>query len=87
LVGIRLNITNNWWPGFDDGGFNQSQIAAINVDGSSLYYFQVELDDKPGMHYAMCYDSILLYEDDTQTGFSWFCLPLCCPGNPDNKIV
>jgi hypothetical protein len=87
LVGLRLNIPNKWWPGFRDGGINRGKIAAKNLDLLSSHYFQVELDDEPGAHYAMRYDSVLLYADDEQPGFSQFCLPSCCPANPDDEIA
>jgi hypothetical protein len=87
LVGLRLNIPNKWWPGFRDGRLNQGKIAGITLDSLSSYYFQVELNDEPGVHYAMRYDSVLLYEDDEQPGFSRFCLPLCCPGNPEDEVA
>ena len=35
----------------------------------------------------MRYDSVLLYADEGQPGFSRFRLPMLCPGNPDDKIV
>ena len=70
LVGLCLNIPNKWWPGFRDGGINRGKIAAINLDLSSSCYFEVELNDEPGAHYAMRYDSILLYADDKKPGFS-----------------
>ena len=56
LVGLRLNIPNKWWPGFRNGGIgiNRGKIgAAVNLDPSSSYYFEVELNDEPGAHYAM----------------------------------
>ena len=87
LVGLRLNIPDKWWPGFCNGGLNRGKIAAINLDPSSSYYFEVKLDDEPGAHYAMRYDSVLLYADDDQPSFVQFCLPLCCPANPDDKIA
>jgi hypothetical protein len=87
LVGLCLNIPNKWWPGLSDGGINHGKIAAINLDPSSSYYFKVELDDEPGAHYAMHYSSVLLYADNEQPGFLQFCLPLCCPANPDKKIA
>jgi hypothetical protein len=87
LVGLRLNIPIKWWPRFCDGGLNQGIIAAITLDPSSSYYFQVELDNEPGVHYAMRYDSVLLYADDKQPGFLKFHLPLFCPGNPEDKVA
>ncbi len=87
MVGLRLNIPNKWWPGFCDGGLNRGKIAAITLDPSSSYYFQVELDDEPGAHYTMRYDSVLLYADDKQPGFLLFCLPSCCSGNPEDKVA
>ncbi len=87
MVGLRLNIPNTWWPWFSNGGINRGKIAAINYDPSSSYYFKDELDDEPGAHYAMRYSSVLLYVDDEQPGFSQFCLPSCCPANPDNEIA
>ncbi len=35
----------------------------------------------------MRYDSVLLYVDEGQPGFSRFRLPMLCPGNPDDKMV
>jgi hypothetical protein len=87
LVGLRLNIPNSWWPGFVDGGLNRGQIAAINFDTLNTYYFEVELNNELGAPYAMRYDSVLLYADEGQPGFLRFCLPMMCPGNPDDEVA
>ena len=87
LVGLRLNVPNSWWPGFVDDGLNRGRIAAINLDTPNAFYFEVELNNKLGAHYAMRYDSVLLYADEGQPGFSRFRLPMLCPGNPDDEIV
>jgi hypothetical protein len=87
LVGLCLNIPNKWWPGFHNGGLNRGKIAAINLNPSSLYYFQVKLEEESGAHYTMHYDSVLLYLDNKQPGFSQFCLPSCSPGNPEDKVA
>ena len=87
MVGLRLNIPNRWWPGYDDGGLNRGHIAAIDFNASNTFYFQVELDDEPGAHYAMRYDSVVLYADEEQRGFSRYRLPSHCPGNPDDEIA
>ena len=87
LVGFRLNVPNSWWPGFVDDGLNRGRIAAINLDAPNAFYFEVELDNELGGHYAMRYDSVLLYADEGQPGFSRFLLPVLCPGNPDDEIV
>ena len=60
LVGLRLNVPNSWWPGYVDSGVNRGRIAAVNLGATNEYYFKVELDDKPGAHYAICYASVLL---------------------------
>jgi hypothetical protein len=87
LVGLRLNIPNSWWPGIVDGGLNQGQIAAININALNAYYFKVELNDELRAHYAMRYDSVLLYADKGQPGLSRFCLLMICLGNPDDKVA
>ena len=87
FVGLRLNVPNSWWPGFVGDGLNRGRNAAINLDAPNSFYFEVELDNELGAHYAMRYDSILLYADEGQPGFSRFRLPMLCPGNPDNEIV
>jgi len=86
LVGLRLNVPNSWWP---VAGLRRrrSRIAAINLDAPNAFYFEVELDNELGAHYAMRYDSVLLYADEGQPGFLRFRLPMLCPGNPDDKIV
>ena len=53
----------------------------------NAFYFKVELDNELGAHYTMHYDSVLLFADKGQPGFSRFCLPMLCPGNPDNEMV
>jgi hypothetical protein len=87
LVGLCLNIPNSWWPGFIDGGLNRGRIAAINFDALNAYYLEVKLDDKLGVHYAMHYDSVLLYADEGQPSFLHFHLPMMCPGNPYNEVA
>jgi len=87
LVGLRLNVPNSWWPGFVDDGLNRGRIAAINLDVPNAFYFEVELDNELGAHYAMRYDSVLLYADEGQPGFLRFRLPMLCPGYPDDEIV
>ncbi len=87
LVGLRLNVPNSWWPGFVDGGLNRGRIAAVNLDALNEYYFEVKLDDELGAHYAMRYDSVLLYADEGQPGFSRFRLLMLCLENPDNEMV
>ena len=87
MVGLRLNVPNSWWPGFVDGGLNRGRIAAVNLDVPNEYYFEVELDDELGAHYAMRYASVLLYADEGQPGFSRFCLPMLCPGNPYDEVA
>ena len=87
LIGLRLNIPNKWWPGFRNGGSNRGKITTTNLNPSSSYFYEVELDDEPGAHYAMRYDSVLLYADEEQLGFAQFHLPSCCQANPDDKIA
>jgi hypothetical protein len=69
-MGLRLNIPNKWWPGLCNGSLNQGKIAAITLDPLSSYYFQIELNNEPGVHYTMRYDSVLLYADNEQPGYS-----------------
>ena len=52
LVGLRLNVPNSWWPGFVDGGLNRGRIAAVNLGTPNEFYFEVELDNELGAHYA-----------------------------------
>jgi hypothetical protein len=85
-VGLRLIIPNSWWPAYHNDGLNLGRIAAINLDGPRAYYSQVQLDDNEYL-YRMLYESILLYVDSNQPGFTKFSLPACFPGNPDNKMV
>jgi len=83
LVGLRLNVPNSWWPGFVDGGLNRGR----NLDALNAFHFKVKLDNELGAHYTMRYDSILLYADEGQPGFSHFHLPMLCPGNPNDEMV
>ena len=53
----------------------------------NAYYFEFELDDEPGALYGMRYDSVLLYVDEEQPGFSCFCLPMLCLGSLDDEMV
>ncbi len=86
LVGLRLIIPNSWWPAYHNDGLNLGRIAAINLDKPQAYCFQVQLDDDEYL-YRMPYESVLLYVDSDQPGFTKFRLPACCPGNPNNEMV
>jgi hypothetical protein len=86
LVGLQLIIPSSWWPAYYDDGLNLGRIATINLNELQAYYFQVQLDYDEDL-YRMLYGFVLLHVDSDQPGFMQFCLPLCCPGNPDNKMV
>ena len=85
-MGLLLIIPNSWWPAYHDNGLNLGHIAAINLDEPQAYYFQVQLDEDEYL-YGMLYKSVLLYMDSNQPGFTKFCLPACCPGNPDGEMM
>jgi hypothetical protein len=84
-VGLRLIIPNSWWPAYHNDGLNLGHIATINLDKPRVYYFQVQLDDDEYLYGIL--ESVLLYVDSDQPGFTKLLLPACCPSNPDNKMV
>ncbi len=87
LMGLSLNIPNKWWRVFRDGSLNQGKNCCNNLGFVELILLWSQAWWWAWAHYAIRYDSVLLYADNEHPGFLWFCLPLCCPGNPENKIA
>ena len=87
LVRLRLDVRDDWWPGYDGDGSNPAVIQHVDFGQTNKRYFQVELDDELGVYYPMRYDAVYLYADENQRGFSRFHLPWHAPRNPDNDTV
>ena len=45
LTGLRLQVPNSWWPGYNDGELNSGEIVALDFAKPHEAYFQLLLDD------------------------------------------
>ena len=72
LVGLRMKVPEHWWAGCTGNTLCEGEIAAIDFTDNAGRYFQLELDDEKGSHYAMRYDAVLHYADEEHKTFSRF---------------
>jgi hypothetical protein len=66
---------------------NGGVIACVDLDIATNNHFQLKLDNEPGSFYAMRYDAVLRYADETHRSFSSFCLPAHALSDPANEAV
>ncbi|KAL3797757.1 hypothetical protein ACHAW5_007544 [Stephanodiscus triporus] len=64
LRGLRMNVPDNWWPGFAGNNLNGGVIARVDLDIVTNNHFQLELDNEPGSFYAMRYDAVAIIVED-----------------------
>ena len=87
LRGLRMNVPDDWWPGFTSNNLNGGVIARVDLDIATNNHFQLELDNEPGSFYAMRYDAVVRYADETHRSFSSFRLPAHALSDPANEAV
>ena len=87
LVGIRMSIPENWWPGYNGNELYLGRISSLDLDADGARYFQLELDDEPGVYYPMRYDAVLHYADEGQRKYLSYHLPNSVPANPVSETV
>ena len=83
LVGLRLKVPEQWWPGYSGNTLYAGQIAAVNFSDNAKRYFVFELDNEEnGESYPMRYDAVLLYADKEHPSRKRFNLPEKPPTDP-----
>jgi len=82
-----MNVPDDWWPGFTSENLNGGVIARVDLDIATNNHFQLELDNEPGSFYAMRYDAVVLYADETHRSYSSFCLPAHALSDPAGEVV
>ncbi len=87
LVGLRIEVPNNWWPAFSGQALNAGRIAGVDFNIKTNNNFQLKLDNEPGVYYAMHYDAVVRFADETHRSFSLFCLPSHAIRNPVDSVV
>jgi hypothetical protein len=74
LVGLYMEVPNNWWPAFSDQALNAGRIAGVDFNIKTDNRFQFKLDNEQGVYYAMRYVPVVRFADETHHSFSLFCL-------------
>jgi len=82
LVGLRMAVPEYWWRGYNAQTLCPGEIAAVDFSQEGGRYFQLMLDDTPGVLYPMRYDAVVLYSDTTHASHSSFVLPATAPQDP-----
>jgi hypothetical protein len=82
-----MNVPDDWWPGFTSNNLNGGVMARVDLDIATNNHFQLELDNEPGSFYAMRYDAVVRYADETHRSFSSFRLPAHALSDPANDAV
>ena len=81
LVGLHLNVSAYWWPGWNGEKKWTCVIESINLEDEKERYFNIKcLDHDPNdphqeQRYAMAYIDVKNYADREQPEFSSFYLP------------
>ena len=87
LRGLRMNVPDDWWPGFTGHQLNGGVIAPVDFEIDRNNYFQLEPDKERGAFYAMRYNAVVCFADETHHSFSSFCLPAHALSNPAQEVV
>ena len=82
LRGLRMKVPDDWWPGFSGRALNAGAIARVDLDINTNNHFQLELDKERGVFYAMQYNAVVRFADETHHSFSSYCLPAHALHNP-----
>jgi hypothetical protein len=75
LVGLRMEVSDNWLPAVSGQALNTGRTAGVDRDIKTKYHFQLELDNEQGIYYAMRYDAVVHFAEEMHCSFSLFCLP------------
>ena len=86
LRGLRMNVPDDWWPGFAGNKLNGGVIARVDFDIATNNHFQLELDNEPGSFYAMRYDAVVRFADETHDSFSSYRLPAHALRDPADDV-
>ena len=78
--------TDDWWPGFSGSTLNAGVIARVDLDIDTNNHFQLELDKERGVFYAMRYDAVVRFADETHHSFSSYRLPAHALHNPADDV-
>ncbi len=86
LRGLRMKVPDDWWPGFSGRALNAGAIARVDLDIDTNNHFQLELDKEQGVFYAMRYDAVVRFADETHHSFSSYRLPAHALRNPADDV-
>ena len=87
LRGLRMKVPDDWWPGFSGSALNAGVIARVDLDIDTNNHYQLELDKERGVFYAMRYDAVVHYADETHRSYSSFRLPAHALSDPAGEVV
>ena len=82
-----MSVPGDWWPGFTGKNLNGGVIARVDLDINTNNHFQLKLDNEPGAFYAMGYDAVALYANETHHLYSSFRLPAHALSDPAYEEV
>ena len=86
LRGLRMKVPDDWWPGFSGRALNAGAIACVDLDINTNNHFQLELDKERGVFYAMRYDAVVRFADETHRYFSSYRLPAHALRDPADDV-
>jgi hypothetical protein len=87
LVGLCMEVPNNWWPAFSGQALNTGRIAGVDFDIDTENHFQLKLDNEQGIYYGMRYDAVVHFADKMHRSFSSFRLPSHAIRNTMHNVV
>ena len=86
LVGLRMQVADNWWDGCHGSELYPGAISDVNFDDAAGRFFILTLDGDE-YTYPMGYDAVVHYADETDRNFYKFHLPDGLLEDPANERV
>ena len=81
-----MKVLDDWWPGFSGRALNAGVIARVDLDIEMNNHFQLKLDKEQGVFYAMQYDAVVCFADETHRSFSSYRLPAHALRDPADDV-
>jgi hypothetical protein len=86
LRGLCMKVPDDWWPGFSGRALNAGVIACVDLDIKTNNHSQLKLDKELGVFYAMQYDAVVRFADETHCSFSSYRLPAHALRDPADDV-
>jgi hypothetical protein len=82
-----MKVPDIWWLAFSGQTLNLGVIALVDLNINTNNHFKLKLDKEQGVYYAMRYDAVIRFANETHHFFSLFCLSAYALRDPADNVV